>query len=241
MASTNSSRRLQLAAHVRASECDGDVILLDLSCNRYLSITRAASEALAHRVEGWPKITPTPQSIGLPTTQTDITASLIERGILTESLYKRPPDGSIEDAAQTLELGIGSIRPLLGTRRAWKLLTSVAKAKWWMQCRSMKDIVQALTIRRAQQIGATSNSIEAMAAGTAVYEALRPLLFTAREECMLDSLALVTFLATEGLTPHWVVGVKTNPFGAHAWVQSGNTVLNDQHGHVRQFRPILVV
>jgi hypothetical protein len=35
--------------------------------------------------------------------------------------------------------------------------------------------------------------------------------------------------------------VTTRPFGAHSWVQDGTMVLNDQHEHVRGFRPILVV
>ena len=73
------------------------------------------------------------------------------------------------------------------------------------------------------------------------YETLRPFVFTAREKCLLDSLALVMFLAKDGLLPRWVIGVRTGPFGAHSWVQCGTTVLNDQHEYVRQFRPILVV
>jgi hypothetical protein len=73
------------------------------------------------------------------------------------------------------------------------------------------------------------------------FERLRPLAFSARDRCLHDSLALVLFLFAEGLSARWVIGVKTNPFGAHSWVQSGRTVLNDQHEYVRAFRPILVV
>ncbi|WP_431261872.1 lasso peptide biosynthesis B2 protein [Roseateles chitinivorans] len=73
------------------------------------------------------------------------------------------------------------------------------------------------------------------------FERLRPLAFSARDRCLHDSLSLVFFLFAEGLSARWVIGVKTNPFGAHSWVQSGRTVLNDQHEFVRAFRPILVV
>lgn len=75
----------------------------------------------------------------------------------------------------------------------------------------------------------------------AAYEKLRPLAYTARERCLYDSLALLNFLAGEGLFPTWVIGVRTRPFGAHSWLQSGPVVLNDLHDHVRRFRPILVV
>jgi len=78
-------------------------------------------------------------------------------------------------------------------------------------------------------------------AALVTYEKLRPLVFTARDQCLFDSLALMNFLADECLFPRWVVGVKTSPFRAHSWVQFGDTVLNDQHENVRRFRSILVV
>ena len=102
----------------------------------------------------------------------------------------------------------------------------------------MADAIQR---RRRHGSADLANTCAAMHAGVAAYEAMRPLLFTARKECLLDSLALMAFLATEDVFPRWVLGVKTGPFGAHSWVQSGSTVLNDQHEHVRQFVPILVV
>lgn len=70
---------------------------------------------------------------------------------------------------------------------------------------------------------------------------LRPLLFTAHDRCLHDSLALVNFLASESVSATWVIGVRTDPFAAHAWVQTGDLVLNDQHEHVRRFRPIVTV
>jgi hypothetical protein len=75
----------------------------------------------------------------------------------------------------------------------------------------------------------------------ATYDRLRPLVLTKHDRCVHDSLTLLGFLASEGLFPHWVIGVKTGPFGAHSWVQSGATVLNDLHENVRRYRPILVV
>ncbi|MCU7375150.1 lasso peptide biosynthesis B2 protein [Paucibacter sp. O1-1] len=96
-------------------------------------------------------------------------------------------------------------------------------------------------MRQARLLGSRAGSLEAMTPAVAAYERLRPLLFTARAQCLLDSLALIGFLARSGFAAHWVVGVRTGPFAAHSWVQNGNTVLNDQHEYVRQFRPIHVV
>ena len=70
---------------------------------------------------------------------------------------------------------------------------------------------------------------------------LRPLLYTAHNACLLDSLTLTRFLAAYGVFPDWVFGVKTDPFCAHCWVQQGEYVFNDSPDHVGEFAPILVV
>lgn len=74
-----------------------------------------------------------------------------------------------------------------------------------------------------------------------VFEQLRPWLLTARDQCLLDSLALMHFLALRRLYPHIVIGVRSHPFRAHAWVQTGDLVLNDLHENVRRFQPIHVL
>ncbi|MBT9495434.1 MAG: lasso peptide biosynthesis B2 protein [Paucibacter sp.] len=236
-----SSYRMSLASHVRACDCDGHVILLDLRHNRYLGIGETTSKALAGQVEGWPTradhVSPLPGSEKI----SDAAQRLLSQGLLTSSPYERYPNTTIEEAAATLELDRESSHQAIGIRRFAQVLKSVAIAAWWMRSHSLHAIALAVTARRVHIHGPRSDSLYQMRAGTSAYEKVQPFVFTAREKCLLDSLALVGFLATEGAFPRWVIGVRTCPFGAHSWVQSGHTVLNDQHEYVRQFRPILVV
>jgi len=63
-----------------------------------------------------------------------------------------------------------------------------------------------------------------------------------RRKCLRDSFALLHFLGRgRGVAgARLVVGVTMDPFGAHAWVQYGETVLNDRVDRVTAFTPILV-
>ena len=70
---------------------------------------------------------------------------------------------------------------------------------------------------------------------------LRPLFYTVRRACLLDSLTLVHFLAASGVYPQWVFGVRTAPFDAHCWVQRDEVLFNDTPDRVRQYSPILLV
>ncbi|MCC5617900.1 lasso peptide biosynthesis B2 protein [Nostoc sp. CHAB 5836] len=177
------------------------------------------------------------------------------------SAFHTGPADSIEEATSTIELdqnlghGLTSDpgkphRTTVHIRRSLRFVRSVASAACWIRCRSLQAITRDIARRRIQLHGSRAERkeateanevIEAMKPALVAYDALRPFVFTARDECLLDSLALLHFLSHEGLAPRWVLGVRTGPFAAHAWVQEGQTVLNDQHEYVRQFRPILVV
>jgi len=66
-------------------------------------------------------------------------------------------------------------------------------------------------------------------------------LWSVRDRCLPFSIACVTFLAAHGYSATLVLGVRTEPFEAHAWAQAGSSVLNDDLGRVRLFTPILAV
>jgi len=62
-----------------------------------------------------------------------------------------------------------------------------------------------------------------------------------KPSCLLDTLALRTFLARRRLTASIVFGVSADPFAAHAWLQCGDLVLNETVSHARMHTPIMVV
>ena len=67
------------------------------------------------------------------------------------------------------------------------------------------------------------------------------LLRSAADRCLPRSIALKLRLAKLRHRTHLVIGVKDRPFGAHAWVQHGDIVLNDSLEEVRRYTPILII
>lgn len=238
-----SSRRLSLASHVRACHSDGQVILLDLRRNKYLGIGSATSDALADHVKGWPGRSDRPDARATSASVTALTQRLAAQGLLTNTPGGPLPDITIEEATLSLDCEHAGTDSGVGARRLGRFVRSAAVAALWLQCCTLHSIAKAVAARRErlQDPVPDSGSLDAMRDGTAAYEKLRPFAFTAQDRCLHDSLALVGFLASEGVFPRWVIGVKTRPFGAHSWVQYGGSVLNDQHENVRRYSPILVV
>jgi hypothetical protein len=98
-------------------------------------------------------------------------------------------------------------------------------------------------VRRLKQrpyLPANAN-ISDLKAHMKAFVSLRRGLYDVKKNCLLDSLCAVEFLASLGIYPNFVIGIQTNPFAAHAWVQNGEYVLNDYALRVRYYSPILVI
>lgn len=60
------------------------------------------------------------------------------------------------------------------------------------------------------------------------------------DQCLIWSLAMVRYLFLKGFRPHLVLGVRLEPFAAHAWVQSDDVVLSCHVEEALLYTPILV-
>jgi len=236
-----------LAPHVRACACDGQVILLDLRTNRYVGVGPGVAADLSQCVEGWPcpQVTSATrsESLGARDIQT-VTQRFVSQGLLARCVIARPTHNTIPVAEASLDFEDLSSSMDLGARTFARFMRGAAFATCRLRLQSLETIARSVAERRRWQTADPRHSHRvspaSMRANAIAYERLRPLLLTARKKCLFDSLSLLEFLAGDGLFPHWVIGIKTAPFGAHAWVQYNSMVLNDQHARVRQFRPILV-
>jgi Transglutaminase-like superfamily len=237
------TQRLRLADHVRACHSDGQVILLDLRRNKYLGLSGRSACALAEHIDGWPR---GPQRVDDSASRAAVDAlsrQLLSQGLLTLGVAQPSPPIRIDEARSSFDGDSLTLSASFVRRRLGRFLRSAAAASLRLRFSTLQAIARAVAEQRDSSRASARNSdpLQTLTRATAAYNRLRPLFFTTQDQCLHDSLALIGFLAGEGCFPNWVIGVKTRPFGAHSWVQSGATVLNDQHETVRKFRPILVV
>ena len=149
-------------------------------------------------------------------------------------MFSQPPEATLD--TETSHKSV-SINPALCVRFA----KAASSAYLSLRLRSLQSIASNVLRRRLRSRSGSASDDRSLREGVAAYTQLRPLVFTVRDKCLFDSLAMLDFLAAEGLHVNWLIGVKTHPFTAHSWLQSGSFVLNDHHEHVRSYRPILGV
>jgi len=231
----------RLADHVHACHFDEQVVLLDTRRNKYLGIGGAQLAALSRCIAGWP-IDLSDQALATKDGSLDaFVKPLLDQQLLTAKSTPCQPAPSLEDPLESFDSwSHEGVRP--SGRDLLVMAWCATVTAIWLKRRCLAEI--ATTVRRLRP---RETSVEAetdpdhLRAAVAAYLRLRPLLFTAHDRCLHDSLTLVRFLATKRLFPRWVIGVRARPFAAHSWVQSGPAVLNDVHEHARDYTPILVV
>ncbi|MBI3345726.1 MAG: lasso peptide biosynthesis B2 protein [Burkholderiales bacterium] len=240
--SSAQATRYRLADHVRACWVDEQVVLLDLLSNKYLGVGGTQAPALSLSIVDWPVA---PRCSTPPDPQAGLDAwlaTLLDQRLLVSAFGPTPPRTSIEEPLESLNAHGSTRRQGLEWRHLMRMGWASAVAAHWLKHRSLADIAKnVLRLGQCAQTGGDCTDSDSLRSTMSSYMRLRPFVLTAHDQCLHDSLTLIRFLAMQGMRPHWVIGVRTRPFGAHSWVQTGRLVLNDVHENVRAYTPILVV
>jgi hypothetical protein len=237
--------RYALAEHVFVCRNGDHLVLLDLKEDRYWALEASQTVGLGALVGGWPVKADVPtDSPDAPSPETTAALDVLRgRGLLTEGV---PPGKSatpvtaivpVHELTTESETAPG---PRIG---GWfGFLAASAFAKITLRTSPFERVIQRVQ-RRKELLGPNSGPPDLERARKLVeaFARYRVFLFSSKNECLYDSLALIEFLARHGIYPDWVFGVQTRPFAAHCWVQYDDIVFNDTVEHVSGYTPIMVV
>ena len=231
-----------LSPHVYVCVAGRQVVLLDLERDKYLALAHA--HPVGRWVRGWPVLPPHADRANhgdSPAPENSLLAKMISQGLLvTDPTLGKEASPAVTDEAKVslVEYDI-HVRPRTSLGQLWNFFLAYAEARWWLKHRPIGDVVRAARLRKRSRASCTD--IDTVRSLVTAFVHLRPLFYTARDACLLDSLTLTHFLARYGVFPTWVFGVKTEPFYPHCWIQQGDFVFNDTPDYIRGFSPILVV
>lgn len=223
----------QLGLNRKLSYCtvDGHLIFLDVQHDRYFRLGASLEAALvAYLHDG------------------DATDRDLHRLMAREILVDRrtgcshmppsiapPTRSAMEDEPHPERT---CVRDMLDT------LAIVCSTRLQLKGRSLQQVLGGLVSLRGQRAslsGASSHrDSNAANAAAAAFRSAR-LYVPIDTCCLLDSIALVRFMAKRGWRADLVFGVTADPFSAHCWAQYGTTVLNDALGHALAHTPVRVV
>jgi hypothetical protein len=237
--------RYGLAEHVFVCGDEEYVIVLDLKQDRYFTLDATRTAVLAPLLPGWPAPRVSGKSSEGPGLGADEAAApLLRQGWLLElpaaskeATPVRLPSPETElpgsTAVQGARIGVGAVLTFVFA----SIFSKLALRIW-----RFERVIRRVAARKAARASA-SGPLDITRARQLVdiFGRLRVFLFSHRDKCLHDSLALLEFLARYDIFPNWVFGVRARPFVAHCWVQYEDIVFNDTVEHVIGYTPIMLV
>lgn len=204
-------------------EVGGELVFLDLVRDRYFALRGADRAAFERLRAGGPN-------------DSEAMGRLVATGFLARA------DGEASLASASIEIPAKDIAAWRNERFGFAMAVSTALALRRAR-RAMRAGRLASTIeerrRRKADIG-VAGADEAACRLAARYAASR-WIHPEPPRCLVDALALDDLLLSQGLGVAMVFGVRLDPFAAHCWLQTPETVLTGTAAEARNFTPILVI
>lgn len=236
--------RYGLATHVFVCRDEDYIVVLDLKQDRYFALDAAKTAALSTVVPGWPVAAQQVTDAEVGGAAEEALRPLLHRGwLLEESTGGREATPVRLPKAETQLTGDGDSRAeKVGLRTLFVFVVASIFAKAALRFWPFDRVVRRVAQRKARYARANEPlDLERARRLTEAFERMRVFLFSSRNECLHDSLAVLEFLARYRIFPSWVFGVRARPFAAHCWVQDAEVVFNDTVEHVSTYVPIMAI
>jgi Transglutaminase-like superfamily len=218
---------LALAPFLHAAAIDDRVVLLDERADRYRLLAGAAARVLAQIIA---------QRVGpAPVEDQALISQLIGRAILVEGMDD--PRACADARRRNVRDGVSwdiAARRDLSPLAVW---AACSAARWGLRRRGFHG---ELNRRRARvpRLSRGDADRETVSAFGAIYNAKRAMV-PLRRACLPDSLALCALMDRAALDAKLVLGVRLDPFAAHAWVECGDLCVAEARDRIADFTPIM--
>lgn len=235
--------RLWLSEHTFMCQTPIGAILLDLRQNRYFGVSAEDMGQLLELLEpsaGSPKVS-AEKAGGFP----EIVTELLDRQLLSrEAPYPRTLEAVTVPCTSALKgVSDGIERRIpLRTAHVYRFLRACAWAKHRLRRHSLYAVAcEIFSAKKTLLVPTSTADKNRLIELVGVFQRLRPIMFTAKDQCLFHSLALVRFLQYYGLYGTWVIGVQASPWLAHSWVQQDDVVLNTHPEDIYEYTTIFAL
>lgn len=234
-----------LASDVHVCKVRGAAVFLDLRSNSYMSVPPESTFELDENVAGFVEIgSAAPPERYERTRSESVILSLVSRGILTESRVSGKVASRVSNQfTQGIAPGLGKrLDRRIRMRSVAHFCSSTAYVSTHLHLKRVLSIVRRTCWLRDRSLQSASPACPATVLDALdSFRQLRTWTYTAHGACLFDSFVLTFFLHHYNVLPTFVIGIRTKPFIAHAWVQVGDTVLDERVEALKSLTPILVV
>jgi hypothetical protein len=241
--------RFGIPAHIYVCVTTVGSVILDVKRNRYLGLRREQTELLADAVAGWPAPPWRRGLCGDRRARFEAETAMCELLVADDVLERtQAGDARVVRVLKDMRgewISVGDELEVHGRvtpRHIAHFLAAFCWARYSLAWRPFSVVVEQVRARKMRAAGRLQGcDIGRLAAVVDVFRRLRPFVFAAEGRCLLHALTLMRFLSHYQYYADWVIGVRTQPWGAHSWVQWDRYLLDSNPEKVCGYTPIMMV
>lgn len=227
-----------VSPHIRHCDVDEGGVVLNLRTEKYIALPPPARDALDSVSRG-----ASFDARENPAT-TEIIQALLAAGFITATKEEGPlPRLSQPRPSESLfETLHGAACPRFRWTDVAAFLAAYTSAACKLKLLRFDHVLQSMHARKSTIVPSVRNrDREYIRQLVNAFRWQRLWTYTGTDQCLLDSLVLIDFLCRFNVAAILVLGVQSKPFGAHAWVQWQDKILNDTLEKVSRYTPILTL
>lgn len=260
----NGNLGFRIPNHIHVCLTADGSVLLDLRRDRYYGVDRMQTVLLATVVPGWPRPTWADESLRKRREQNvqepalSLCESLVSAGLLVRQYAAVSRNDHFEDESLHARRRVAICRDMnrewisigdelevvgrVGVRDVCNFIWAYLWVRASLGMRPFEETVEAMhRLKESCTEDRNAWEIDQVAAMVDVFRRLRTFFFAAENRCLLHALTLVKFLSRYEFHPDWMIGVTTQPWGAHSWVQWGSFLLDTNPEKMCGYVPIMRV
>ncbi len=240
-------RTYRISPLVFASATRHGIVFLDLKRNRYSGINCSDALILSKHVDDVPRLDTWMSESGESSDANSIGSALLDTLLAAGTLTLNPGEKrEIVSTQISLDGALTSIGDEITGRASiglWQIVGFLYCLTWSaasLRLLPFRAVIRRVHRRRlaALMTGYSFNASK-VADLVATFRGIRPFFFLPKDRCLLHALTLTNYLAHHSEYPVLVFGVTTGPWGAHAWVQHQDFLLDCNPEDVCHLQQIL--
>jgi hypothetical protein len=239
------NRLCALPPHVYACSVDEGMIFLDIRRDRYVALGQRHMAALEPALHGHDSSGARPHSLAdceLADSE-QLIAALESQGLVTRDLAAgkayNPVALATIDIPRSCEIPFR--RPRIGCLDVARFTLACLKVLVFLRFRSFEWVVHELLRARSQAPTRHGRDEAAAQDVGARFQRISRFFFAPKDRCLFATLALAHFMRAYGWFPTFVMGIRSNPYRPHCWLQLDALAFDIAPQSLSRYKKILAI
>ncbi|MBB6228944.1 lasso peptide biosynthesis B2 protein [Polymorphobacter multimanifer] len=234
------SPRFLLSETAYMAMCDDQMVFMDARNGQYLLLSGADTGYVSPIIATPGSKCELFETIRVSTEALEVAAELQKRGLLTAEATGKPYRPVVyQQVVREIPRIVRTDQPEPGIRDIARFATALLMARMMIKTKSIDRITK--TVHGWKTASRAKPELQEFSEALELYRRTRPLFMTVENNCFVETLCMLAHFRNYASALTWRIGVRLQPFRAHAWLQWGDFAVDDEACTIHEYTVIMEI